>query len=70
MLLGAAAALNSDFHAVVTEGRPHVPVKVDIVRSELVEELLVVRREAGEGKGEEREEKETHPEGARHCSPG
>ena len=70
VLLCPAAALHSDLHAVVTEGRPHVPVEVDIVRSELVEELLVVGREAGEGEGEEGEEKEPHAEGARHCSRG
>merc|ERR1712223_2083078 len=59
MLLGSSVALNGDFHARVTEGSSHILVKVDIFCSKSLDQLLVVRGEAGEGNGKE-EEKERH----------
>merc|ERR1711994_25012 len=59
MLLSSSIALNSDFHARVTEGSSHILVKVDVFCSKSLDQLLMVRREAGESNGKE-EEKERH----------
>merc|ERR1719166_374320 len=59
MLLSSSVALNGDFHARVTEGSSHILVKVDVFCSKSLDQLLMVRREAGKGNGKE-EEKERH----------
>merc|ERR1719474_1232520 len=59
VLLSSSVALNSDFHARVTEGSSHILVKVDVFGSKPLDQLLMVRWEAGEGNGKE-EEKERH----------
>jgi len=59
MLLSSSIALNGDFHARVTEGSSHILVKVDVFFSKSLDQLLMVRREAGKSNGKE-EEKERH----------